>query len=322
MALDRFATLEAFVAVARSGSFARAAEKLGLSRAMVSKHIQALEARLGTRLLNRTTRQVSLTEAGRIFQGRAERLLTELEEAEGHAAQEAQMPRGTLRLTAPVSFGVTHVAPALAAFLAAHPGLRGDLSLNDRVVDVVEEGFDLAVRIGRLPDSMLIARRLAVARLAVIASPAYLARHGWPRQPDDLAGHNCLTYAYAASRDEWRFAGKEESRAVVVQGSLRANNGDALREAVIAGLGIALLPTFLCGEDIRQGRVQCLLDGWVPEEIYVNAVHPPGRHVAAKVRRFVDFLVERFGPEPPWDAWMREAAPPRGAARKRAVSSR
>jgi DNA-binding transcriptional LysR family regulator len=235
MALDRFATLEAFVAVARSGSFARAAEKLGLSRAMVSKHIQALEARLGTRLLNRTTRQVSLTEAGRNFQQRAERLLAELEDAEGDAAQEADTPRGTLRISAPVSFGVTHVAPALAAFLAAHPGLRGDLALNDRVVDVVEEGFDLAVRIGRLPDSMLIARRLAVARLAVIASPGYLSRHGRPTQPDDLAGHNCLTYAYAASRDEWRFVGKQGTRSVAVQGSLRANNGDALREAVLGG---------------------------------------------------------------------------------------
>jgi DNA-binding transcriptional LysR family regulator len=320
MALDRFATLEAFVAVARTGSFARAAEKLGLSRAMVSKHIQALEARLGARLLNRTTRQVSLTEAGRNFQQRAERLLAELEDAEGDAAQEADTPRGTLRISAPVSFGVTHVAPALAAFLAAHPGLRGDLALNDRVVDVVEEGFDLAVRIGRLPDSMLIARRLAVARLAVIASPGYLSRHGRPTQPEDLVGHNCLTYAYAASRDEWRFVGKNGARSVAVQGSLRANNGDALREAVLGDLGIALLPTFLCGDDIRRGRVQCLLDGWPPEEIYVHAVYPPGRHVAAKVRQFVDFLVERFGPEPPWDAWMK-AAPARGE-RKRGVSSR
>lgn len=315
MALDRFETLQVFVAVARSGSFARAAEKLGLSRAMVSKHVQALEARLGTRLINRTTRQVNLTEAGRAFQLRAERLLADLEEAEGHAARESEQPRGTLKISAPVSFGVTHVAPALADFLRAHEGLRADLSLNDRVVDVVEEGFDLAIRIGRLPDSMLIARRLAVSRMAVIASPGYLKARGRPARPEDLAAHDCLTYAYAASRDEWRFVGADGVRAVSVQGSLRANNGDALLAAVRGDLGIALLPTFMCGEDIRAGRVQCILDGWTPEEIYVHAVHPPGRHVAAKVRRFVDFLVARFGPEPPWDAWMRDAPPRPGAAR-------
>jgi DNA-binding transcriptional LysR family regulator len=320
MALDRFETLRVFVAVARSVSFARAAERLGLSRAMVSKHIQALETRLGTRLINRTTRQVNLTEAGRSFQLRAERLLADLEEAEGQAARESEQPRGTLRISAPVTFGVAHVAPALAAFLRAHQGLRADLSLNDRVVDVVEEGFDLAIRIGRLPDSMLIARRLAVARMVVIAAPSYLAARGRPSHPDDLVDHDCLTYAYAASRDEWRFVGPQGHRAVSVQGSLRANSGEALREAACAGLGITLLPTFICGEDIRAGRVACVLDGWMPEELYVHAVHPSGRHVAAKVRRFVDFLLARFAPEPPWDAWMRDLTPRTRSAAMRVSS--
>ncbi len=310
MALDRFVTLETFVAVARSGSFARAAEKLGLSRAMVSKHVQALEKRLATRLIHRTTRQLSVTEAGRAFQAHAERILAELAQAEGHAASETDRPHGTLRITAPVSFGVSHVAPALAAFLLEHVDLRADLSLNDRVVDLVEEGFDLAIRIGRLPDSTLIVRRLATARLAAIASPAYLRRHGRPEIPADLVRHDCLGYAYASTRDEWRFTGPQGSTAVTVQGRLRANNGDALRESVLAGLGIAVLPTFLCGDEIRTGRLVCLLGDWRPQEIYVNAVHPPGRPVAAKVRRFVDFLAERFGPQPPWDAWMKDAAAP------------
>lgn len=305
MALDRFVTLETFVAVARSGSFARAAEKLGLSRAMVSKHVQALEKRLATRLIHRTTRQLSVTEAGRAFQARAERILAELAQAEGHAASETDRPHGTLRITAPVSFGVSHVAPALAAFLLEHGDLRADLSLNDRVVDLVEEGFDLAIRVGVLPDSTLIARRLAPSRMAVIASPAYLAQHGRPATPADLARHNCLGYAYAATRDEWRFSGLHGSTSVAVQGRMRANNGDALRESVLAGLGIALLPTFLCGEEIRSGRLVCVLSDWRPREIYVNAVHPPGQPVAAKVRRFVDYLASRFGPEPPWDAWMK-----------------
>lgn len=305
MALDRFVTLETFVAVARYGSFARAAEKLGLSRAMVSKHVQALEKRLATRLIHRTTRQLSVTEAGRAFQLHAERILADLAQAEGQAASETDRPHGTLRITAPVSFGVSHVAPALAAFLLDHADLRADLSLNDRVVDLVEEGFDLAIRIGRLPDSTLIARRLAPARLAVIASPEYLKRRGIPLVPADLAQHECLGYAYAATRDEWRFTGPEGGMGIAVQGRLRANNGDALREAVLAGLGIAMLPTFLCGAEIRTGRLVCLLGTWRPQDIYVNAVHPPGRPVAAKIRRFVDFLAARFGPEPPWDAWMK-----------------
>ncbi len=307
MALDRFVTLETFVTVARAGSFARAAEKLGISRAMVSKHVQALEKRLAMQLIHRTTRQFSVTEAGRVFQARAERILAELEEAEGHATRETDQPRGTLRITAPVSFAVSHVAPALAEFLLRHPDLRADLSLNDRVVDVVEEGFDLAIRVGRLTDSTLIARKLAPARMAVIASPAYLERHGRPAKPADLADHNCLGYAYAATRDEWRFSGPQGAVNVAVQGTLRANNGDALREAALAGLGITLLPTFLCGDDIRNRRVICLLEEWRPQEIFVHAVYPPGRPVAAKVRLFIDFLAARFGPEPPWDAWMKAA---------------
>jgi DNA-binding transcriptional LysR family regulator len=306
--MDRFASLRAFVAVVNAGSFARAAERLGLSRAMVSKHVQQLEDRLGARLLQRTTRRLSLTEAGKAFHGRAERLIADLEEAEAAVASEGAAPRGTLRISAPVSFGARWVAPALAGFLAGHDGLAGDLVLNDRIVDLVEEGFDLAIRIARLPDSSLIARKLAPCRVALVAAPAYLKRAGAPRAPDDLARHNCLGYAYAASGDTGRFvrAGGGAPQTVRVRGTLNANNGDALAAASREGLGIAVLPTFLVGEDLRLGRLTCVLDGWEPEALDVNAVYPQNRHLSAKVRAFVDFLAARFGPAPPWDAWMAE----------------
>ena len=326
--MDRFASLRAFVAVVNAGSFARAAERLGLSRAMVSKHVQLLEDRLGARLLQRTTRRLSLTEAGRGFHGRAERLLADLDEAEAAVASESTAPRGTLRISAPVSFGAGWVAPALARFLAAHEGLAADLVLNDRVVDLVEEGFDLAIRIGRLPDSSLIARRLAPCRVTLVAAPAYLAARERPRAPADLAGHNCLGYAYQSTGDTWRFvpSGGGAAVAVRVRGSLDANNGEALAAAAREGIGIALLPTFLVGEDIRRGRLTCLLDGWEPETLGVHAIYPQSRHLSAKVRGFVDFLAARFGPAPPWDAWMAETPRRREAAlsttKKRSVRQR
>jgi DNA-binding transcriptional LysR family regulator len=307
--MDRFQSLRAFVAVVNAGSFARAAERLGLSRAMMSKHVQQLEDRLGARLLQRTTRRLSLTEAGRAFHARAERLLADLEEAETAVASEGAAPRGTLRISAPVSFGARWVAPALAEFLAAHDGLAGELVLNDRIVDLVEEGFDLAIRIARLTDSSLIARRLAVSRFALVAAPGYLARAGAPRAPADLAKHNCLGYAYAATGDTWKFVrqGGGASASVRVRGTLTANNGDALAAAARQGLGVAVLPTFQVGDDLRQGTLTCLLEGWEPEALGVHAVYPQNRHLSAKVRAFVDFLAERFGPTPPWDAWMAEA---------------
>ncbi|MBL8702271.1 MAG: LysR family transcriptional regulator [Alphaproteobacteria bacterium] len=318
MALDRFETLTVFLAVAKADSFAAAATQLGLSRAMVSKHIQALERRLGVRLMNRTTRRLALTDAGRSLRARVERILADLEAAEGEVASGSNEPRGLLRLSAPVSFGARHVAPALAEFLASHRELRADLVLDDRIVDLVAEGFDLAVRVGRLQDSSLMARRLAPCRLAVVAAPDYLAARGTPHQPSDLAGHDCLGYAYAAERGVWRFVGPGGAvETVNVDGTLRANNGDALMQAAIAGSGIALLPTFICGEEIRRGRVVCVLEGWAPSEIAVNAVHPHTRHVPAKVRRFIEFLAGRFGSTPPWDDWMVETPRRRPPARAR-----
>lgn len=302
--MDRLTAMEVFVRVVERGSFIAAAEELRLSRAMVSKHVQDLEERLGVRLLNRTTRRIALTEAGRAYFERCAQILADVEEAEDAAGALQSEPRGTLRLNAPMSFGIIHLAPAIADFSAAHPGVAVDVALNDRVVDLIEEGYDLAVRIGRLADSSLIARRLAPCRLVACASPDYLRAHGEPGHPEDLTRHNCLGYSYWVSRDEWRFEGPDGPISVCISGNLRANNGDALRVAALHGQGIVLQPTFLVGDDLVSGRLVPLLRQFQLPELGIFAVYPPGRHLAAKVRSFVTFLAARYGEHPAWDAWM------------------
>ncbi len=306
--MDRLTALEVFVKVVESQSFAAAARQLGLSPAMASKHIQALEERLGARLLNRTTRRLSLTEVGRGYYERSRQVLADLEDADRAAGDLQRAPRGRLKVNAPFSFGIRHVGPAVAAYLATYPEVSIDLDLNDRYVDILAEGVDLALRVGRLSDSSLIARRLAPIRLVAFASPAYLARHGTPRTPQELAAHNCLLYTYAATADEWRFIGPDGADAVVrVSGRLAANNGDVLLAAAVDGLGIALGPTFIAGEHVQAGKLVTLLPGYAPPEVALYAVYPPGRHLSAKLRSFVDFLAARFGEEPEWDRWCRKA---------------
>lgn len=299
--MDRLAAMEAFVAVVNAGSFARAAEKLRLSRAMVSKHVLALESRLGARLLNRTTRKVSLTEAGQAFHARAADLIAEFAAAEELVAETAA-PRGLLRITAPVSFGHRHLAPIITAFLARHPAMRCELALSDRMVDLVEEGYDLAVRIARLKDSSLIARRIAPARMVLCASPDYLAKAGAPRAPADLARHDCLDYTYSSTRNEWRLVGRDGREfGVRVEGRLRANDGEALAAAARAGAGIAYLPTFIIGDDLRAKILIPVLPGWTAPNIAVHAVYPAQRQLPVKVRAFVDHLLGTCGAAPPWD---------------------
>ena len=306
--MDRLTALEVFVKVVESQSFAAAARQLGLSPAMASKHIQALEERLGARLLNRTTRRLSLTEVGRGYYERSRQVLADLEDADRAASDLQRAPRGRLKVNAPFSFGIRHVGPAVAAYLATYPEVSIDLDLNDRYVDILAEGVDLALRVGRLSDSSLIARRLAPIRLVAFASPAYLARHGTPRTPQELAAHNCLLYTYAATADEWQFIGPDGADAVVrVSGRLAANNGDVLLAAAVDGLGIALGPTFIAGEHVQAGKLVTLLPGYAPPEVALYAVYPPGRHLSAKLRSFVDFLAARFGEEPEWDRWCRKA---------------
>ena len=301
--LDRVTGMEVFARVAALGSLSAAARDLRLSPTMVTKHVTALESRLGTRLLHRTTRRLTLTEAGRRFLAACERILAEIGEAEAVAAAERVAPAGTLRLNVPLSFGVRWIAPALADFSATYPQINVDLGLNDRVVDLVEEGWDLAIRIGRLRESTLIARRLASCRLAVCASPAYLAARGRPQRIADLAGHNCLAYTLSTSLGPGRWSfGADGSVGVSVSGNLRASNGDALREAACAGLGLIYQPTFLVADDLAAGRLVALtFDQPVVELPGIYAVYPNDRTPPAKVRAFIDFIAARFGPEPPWE---------------------
>ncbi|HUQ74673.1 MAG TPA: LysR family transcriptional regulator [Burkholderiales bacterium] len=301
--MDRLAAMQVFAQVVESGSFARAAARLGLSTSAASRHIADLEGHLQTRLLNRTTRRVSLTESGRAFYERSVQLLGDLDEAEQEASSAAVVPRGTIRLTTSVNFGVRHVAPAIAEFLARYADVRFDVSLSDRVVDLVEEGFDLAIRVGVPGADNLVARKLGETRLVPCASPGYLERHAAPKTPEDLAKHNCFTYEYVTPRNVWRFrdrAGAE--RSVRVAGTLHSNNGDLLAEVAARGAGIVFEPAFIVGPEVRAGRLVPLLQEFVPPPIPIYAVYPSRKHLSAKVRRFVEFLIERFAQAQDWSA--------------------
>ncbi|MBN9021092.1 MAG: LysR family transcriptional regulator [Rhizobiales bacterium] len=302
--LDRFTGMQVLSRVAALGSFSAAARALGLSQTMVTRHVDAIEDRIGARLFHRSTRRLTLTEAGQDYLAAAERILAEVEEAESAAAAEASEPRGTLRLNLPLAFGVREAVPAIAAFAVQYPALTIDIGLNDRVIDLLEEGWDMALRIGSLRDSSLVARRLAPIRTVLCASPAYLAARGTPRTVAELAGHDCLGYTLPtpAAAERWRF-GHDGRIEVPVSGTFRANNGDALRSAALAGIGITYQPTFLFSEDLREGRlVPLVLDHPAYQYAAAYAVHAPGRHVPAKVRRVIDFLVARWAGVPPWDA--------------------
>lgn len=289
--MDRLTGLRAFCAVVEAESFTGAAERLEMARSMVTKHVSALEEHLGVRLLNRTTRRISRTEAGHAYYERCRELLAELDELDTSVHELVERPRGLLKVSAPVSFGIRHLGAAVAGFMARHPEVRVDLQMNDRVVDLLDEGFDLAIRVGRLEDSSLVARPLATTRLLLCASPAYLERHGQPRVPADLAAHRCLSYSYASTRDEWRMSGPGgTSETVRVGWSLRANNGDVLREAALQHQGVIRQPHFLVGEELRAGRLVEVLPEWDCGTLTVNAVYPHRRHLSAKVRAFVEHL--------------------------------
>lgn len=299
--MNSLGSLRAFVRIAETGSLSAAARDLGLSKSVVSKKLAALEDRLGARLVNRTTRRLSLTEVGAAFLDRSQRILADLEEAEQAVGRLSAEPRGVLRVNAPMSFGILHVAPALGDFMGRYPDLAVHLDLADRRVDLVDEGYDLAVRVGDLPDSSLVARRLAPVRQAVCASPAYWDRRGRPSHPRDLKGHDGLIYTYLPSPNDWRFREGGRVFTVRVEGRLAANNGDALRRAALAGLGVFKTPTFIVGDDLRAGRLEAVLADFADDDLAVHAIYPHRRHLSAKVRAFVEFLGERFGPEPYWD---------------------
>lgn len=291
----------AFARVVETGSFARAAERMGLSKPVLSRRVARLEQQLGARLLTRTARGAQPTDIGQAYYARAAAILADLEAAQEVVAEAVTQIAGPIRLSAPLSFGVAHLAPALADFAAAHPRVELDIEFEDRNVDLAGGGYDLAVRIGRLADSSLIARRIAPVRKHVVASPSYLAARGRPGRPADLAGHAILLYA----NEQWRFRTGRDWETIRVTPVLRSNNGDMLLAAAEAGLGLCMLPSFIAAPALERGTVEVVLLEHPLEEGALHAVMPPGRATTARVRALVDFLVARFGPEPGWDpCWL------------------
>lgn len=298
--MDRFADLKTFVAVAEAGSLSAAARRSGTTKSVVSRRLSDLEARLGTRLVNRTARGLTVTEAGGRFYERALRLLADLAEAEEEAIHERAEARGILRLAAPMTFGTMYLSEALLDFAANHPGLTFDLDLDDRMADLATGGYDLAVRIGRLPDSSLVARTLAPSRHVVCASPDYIAEHGAPDHPDGLKDHACLLYSNRDPNPAWSLTTERRERSYRVRAALRSNNGEILRDAALSGRGIGLLPTFIAGPAIARGELKPLLLDHPPPEGTISAVYLASRHLSSKVRLLIDHLHARFQTAP-WD---------------------
>ena len=306
--MDTLAGMRFFVQVVRAGNFSAAGRQLDLAPSSISRQINSLEDELDVRLFHRSTRKLHLTEAGELYYDYASRILAEVDEANRAVTDLEATPRGTLRINSPVVFGRVHVAPAILAFLERYPEIQIHFDTTDQVVDLIEDGVDVAVRIGELKDSSLIARRLAPMRRVICGSPAYLKRHGVPQHPEELAQHDCLTFRFHVASNLWRpganlwrLKGSEGVTEVAVSGRLQANSADALTTAACAGLGLVLVPGWLVGEHIRQGRLQVVLGDYQvsptsidPDAYAIWAVYPSKRHLSPKVRAFVDFLAARF----------------------------
>jgi DNA-binding transcriptional LysR family regulator len=301
MSLDILYAMQVFATVVDRMSFAKAADKLDLSRGMTSRYVAQLEEHLGTRLLNRTTRRLSLTEAGHAYHQRAIQVLALVEEAGQFAAMDLARPRGTLRVSTSMAFGATHFGKLVREYLRRYPEVKVDVTLDDRVVDLIEEGIDMAVRIATRIDPGLVARPITQARIVACAAPAYLKAHGTPLQPADLAQHNCLTYGSTLHPGEWQFSHKGKGMKIKVSGDLRSNNGNILCDSAAAGLGVILQPTFLVHELLRTRRLVRILRDWEPEPLTIFAVYPNREFLPPKVRSMIDFLVESLGTTPYWD---------------------
>jgi DNA-binding transcriptional LysR family regulator len=300
--MDRLTGIGVFVAAVDEGSLAAAARRFGLSAAMAGKYVSAIETELNARLLQRTTRRLSLTDVGQTYYERCKQILESYDEANREASDAQRSARGVLRIAAPVTFGAMHLGGVLAKYLEEHPHVNIEVSLSDRYVDLLEAGLDLALRIGRLPDSALVARRLAPCRMVICASPDYLKRHGTPRSPDDLRQAPRLAFSEAVSAGDWTLI-DAQGRAHVIGGPCRvmANNTQMLLAAALTGAGIAYGPTFVFGEEIARGKLVELLPEYHTSELTIQAVYPSARHMPLKVRHFLDYLVAAFGDEPPWD---------------------
>lgn len=300
--MDRLECDRMFLAVMETGSFTGAAEKLGTSSGQASKLLSRLEGELGVRLLNRTTRSVSPTEAGSAYHDRLKPLVEELEALDLDIRNISQSPRGRLRLTAPLTFGTLEMAPALNEFAVRYPEIELDVSFTDRVVNVVDEGFDLAIRVGRPVDSSLIIRRLCAVRIVVVAAPGYLDRHGSPAVPSDLAHHACIIDTNFREPNRWPFRTRDgDVEMVNVSGRIRYSNGEACLQAAALELGLACVPAFVAADALRSGRVTQLLSSFEMEPYDVHVLYPHSRHLATKVRLLVDFLVERYRQTPHWE---------------------
>jgi DNA-binding transcriptional LysR family regulator len=309
--MDRLTEMEAFATVVDQGGFTDAARKLGISKSAVSKHVSSLEGRLGARLLNRTTRRVSPTEIGLAYYDRARRVLNDAGEADALVTAMQAEPSGLLRVSAAADFGAGHLSPVLGRFLHQYPNITVNMVLGNRYVELISEGFDLAVRVGDLDDSSLLARKLACCHKQMVASPAYLEEYGRPTRIDDLNAHKLLHYSSQSGGNLWRVTSPTgERRQVRSQGWLTVNDGQSLLTACVNGLGIAFLPSYLYGDAMRQGLVVPAIEGLAPETLGIHAVYPPGRYTQPKVRAFVDFLVDTFRGRGPED-WPGDHAPPR-----------
>ncbi|HEY3049914.1 MAG TPA: LysR family transcriptional regulator [Polaromonas sp.] len=298
--MDQLRQMQAFVAVVQSGSFVKAADKLGTSKAVVSRLVLELEAQLATRLLNRTTRRQSLTEAGADYFERGRKILDDLTEANLAASAGTARPVGRLRINAPVSFGNLHLAPLWGGFLQRHPEVTLDVTLSDRVVDLVEDGYDLAIRIARLPDSSLVSRQLASTRVVLCAAPAYLKRQPRLRAIEDIAAHPVIAYSYWSGGDVWAFEGPDGPVEVTTQARLRSNSGDTCLAAALAGQGLILQPDFIVGPDLKAGRLVEVLPQYRAPTLAIHAVYPSRQHLSVKVRRMVEYLAAAFK-KPAWD---------------------
>ena len=292
--MDRLASMQVFVRTVELGSISAAAEELALSSQLAGKQLRALEDALGIKLLNRTTRRQSLTDNGRLFYERARNILAEMEAAQAQIDESQALPRGRLRISAPITFGSRALAPRLAEFMKQYPDVTVELSLTNRTVDLVDEGFDVAFRTGELPDSGLMARRLAPHRLVLCAAPSYLSS-GAPGTPDDLRQHECLVFAHTSLRTQWSFTGPDGTVTVPITGRFSTDSGEALRAAAVAGLGIVLQPIELLAKDIEAGRLTRILPAYEPISRPLHVLYAPDRRMTPKLRRFLEFAAEEFG---------------------------
>lgn len=300
--MDRFEEMHTFIRVVESGSLSAAADRMDIAKSAVSRRLAELESRLGVQLLNRTTRRINLTDSGRQFYARSLRILADLEDSEQQVSDEHAELSGVIRIAAPLSFGIQHLSPVLNDFLKDHPELRLDIDLNDHMVNLMDEGVDLGIRIGNLDDSSLIARRLAPSKLVLCASPEYLYQHGEPEHPHDLRQHRGLSYSNISENQLWKFTqGDGSSISVRVPNRMRANNGDILLQAAIDGLGILASTTFIAYQAINSGKLKPILCDYKIKDVAVYAIYPAQRHLPARVRALVDFLAKRFGDNPYWE---------------------